>query len=73
MTKAMKQKNVNMLSLLRLNFYFWASPNRKDFGSTSVYSDQQQQQQQQQHSLSPKLIGVSYMDQTLPLCSIKCN
>ncbi|KAK9116509.1 hypothetical protein Sjap_015456 [Stephania japonica] len=30
-------------------------------------------QQQQQHSLNHKLIGLSYMDQTLPLCSILCN
>ncbi|KAK9095836.1 hypothetical protein Sjap_021333 [Stephania japonica] len=28
------------------------------------------QLQQQQHSLSPKLIRVGYMDQTLPLCSV---
>ncbi|KAK9120809.1 hypothetical protein Syun_018426 [Stephania yunnanensis] len=34
---------------------------------------EQQQQQQQQHSLCPKLTGVGYMDQTFPLCSIKCN
>ncbi|KAK9157142.1 hypothetical protein Scep_003716 [Stephania cephalantha] len=32
-----------------------------------------QQQQQQQHSLSPKLIGVDYMNQTFSFCSIKCN